>query len=70
VSTIHSFAQDVIKTFPTKFDFEKTSVLIDDVDSLEVLSEIIEKLVNEKKLEYLFTPYDKLFYLSDIKRAI
>ncbi len=70
VSTIHSFAQDVIKTFPTKFDFEKTSVLIDDVDSLEVLSEIIENLVNEKKLEYLFTPYDKLFYLSDIKRAI
>lgn len=70
VSTIHSFAQDVIKTFPTKFDFEKTSALIDDVDSLELLSEIIEKLVNEKKLEYLFTPYDKLFYLSDIKRAI
>ncbi|MFA5917251.1 MAG: ATP-dependent DNA helicase [Candidatus Gracilibacteria bacterium] len=70
VSTIHSFAQDVIKTFPTKFDFEKTSVLIDDVDSFEILSEIIEKLVNEKKLEYLFTPYDKLFYLSDIKRAI
>lgn len=70
VSTIHSFAQDVIKTFPTKFDFEKTSALIDDVDSLELLSEIIERLVNEKKLEYLFTPYDKLFYLSDIKRAI
>ncbi len=70
VSTIHSFAQDVIKSFPTKFDFEKTSVLIDDVDSLELLSEIIEKLVSEKKLEYLFTPYDKLFYLSDIKRAI
>lgn len=70
VSTIHSFAQDVIKSFAEKFSFEKTSTLIDDVDSLEILSEIIEKFVVDKKLEYLFTTWDKLFYLSDIKRAI
>ncbi|MDD3303222.1 MAG: UvrD-helicase domain-containing protein, partial [Candidatus Gracilibacteria bacterium] len=70
ISTIHSLASDVIKSFPEKFEFEKTSSLIDDVDSLEILSEILERLVDEKKLEYLCTNYDKLFYLSDIKRAI
>ncbi len=70
VATIHSLAQDIIKNFAHKFVFSKSSTLIDDVDSYELLSEIIEKLVNEKKLEHLFTYGDKLFYLSDIKRAI
>lgn len=70
VSTIHSLASDIIKTFAEKFEFEKTSSLVDDVDGLEFLSDIIEKLHKEKKLEFLVTNYDKLFYLNDIKRAI
>nr|MDD3719964.1 ATP-dependent DNA helicase [Candidatus Gracilibacteria bacterium] len=70
VATIHSLAQDIIKNFAEKFSFGKTSTLIDDVDSFELLSEIIEKLIGEKKIELLLTSGDKLFYLADIKRAI
>jgi hypothetical protein len=45
VSTIHSFSQDVIKTFPEKFTVEKLDTPIDDIESMELLSEIVsEKL--------------------------
>jgi len=41
VSTIHSFSQDVIKTFPEKFTVEKLDTPIDDIESLELMSLIV-----------------------------
>lgn len=70
VSTIHSFTQDVIKTFPEKFIEFKLSSLIDEVDSLELLREITDKLTEDKKIENLTSDYDKYFYLRDIKSKI
>ncbi|MDD2907304.1 MAG: ATP-dependent helicase [Candidatus Gracilibacteria bacterium] len=70
VSTIHSFASDVIKTFPEKFIEYKAGNLIDDVDSLEIIKKITDKLVDEKKVTSLVTDYDRYFYLRDIKSRI
>jgi len=41
MSTIHSFSQDVIKTFPEKFTVEKLDTPIDDIESLELMSLIV-----------------------------
>ncbi len=70
VSTIHSLSQDIIKTFPEKFLEYKAGTPIDDVDSLEVIKAITDKLVKEKQIEALTTDYDKYFYLRDIKARI
>ncbi len=70
ISTIHSLCQEIIKNFREKFDFKNESNAIDDVESYEILSEIIEKLYDEKKIVLLTTQSDRLFYLSDIRRWI
>ncbi len=70
VSTIHSLSQDIIKTFPEKFLEYKAWTPIDDVDALESIKSIIDKLVKEKRIEALTTDYDKYFYLRDIKGKI
>ena len=70
VSTIHSFSQDVIKTFPEKFIEFKAGTAIDDVDSFEILKKITDKLLKEKMIEDLTTDYDPYFYLRDIKSRI
>lgn len=70
VSTIHSFAQDIIKTFPEKFIEFKAWNAIDEVDSLEIIRKIIDKLVEKKEIEELTNSYDKYFYLRDIKSRI
>jgi superfamily I DNA/RNA helicase len=70
VSTIHSFADDVIKSFPEKFVEFKLNTLIDEVESLEILKQIIDKLVTEKKVEFLTNSFDKYLYLRDIKDRI
>ncbi len=70
VSTIHSFAQDVIKTFPEKFMEYKAWTAIDDVEQLEVVKNILDELIEDKKIETLTTDYDKYFYLYDIKSRI
>ncbi len=70
VSTIHSLAQDIIKTFPEKFLEYKAGSPIDDVDAFELIKEIIDKLSWEKQLDKLITSYDKYFYLRDIKSRI
>ncbi len=70
VSTIHSLSQDIIKTFPEKFLEYKAGSPIDDVDALEAIKSITDKLIKEKKIEALTTDYDKYFYLRDIKGKI
>lgn len=70
VSTIHSFCQEVIKTFPEKFLEYKASYPIDEVDFTENLRNILDKLIEDKKIEELTSDYDKYFYLMDIKSRI
>lgn len=70
VSTIHSFCQDVIRNFPEKFIEYKASSPIDDVDSLEILKNIIQEEIQNKKLEYLTNDFDPFLYLRDIKSRI
>ncbi len=70
VSTIHSFAQEVIQTFPELFTYEKLDTPIDDIESMEILSDILKDLLKKQKLEYLTSYGDSLFYLRYIKSAI
>jgi DNA helicase II / ATP-dependent DNA helicase PcrA len=70
VSTIHSFSQEVIKTFPEKFIDFKAWTAIDDVDSLEILKKITDNLLKDKLIENLTNDYDSYFYLRDIKSRI
>ena len=70
VSTIHSFSQDVIKTFPEKFIEYKAWTAIDSVDALEILKNILDKLIDEKKVEELTSDFDKYYYLRTIESKI
>jgi len=70
VSTVHSFAQDVIKSFPEKFTVEKLDTPIDDIESLELISDIVGSLLSEQKLQYLMSYGDPLFYVRAIKNAL
>ena len=70
VSTIHSLSQDIIKTFPEKFLEYKAWIPIDDVDALEAIKIITDKLIKDKKIEALTNDYDKYLYLRDIKAKI
>ncbi len=70
VSTIHSFSQEVIKTFPEKFIEYKAGTPIDEVEALEILKKIIDELYEKERLEALVTSYDKYFYLRDISMRI
>ena len=70
VSTIHSFAQDVIKTFPEKFIEYKAGTAVDDVDQLEIIKHIIDNLIESKQIIELTNDYDPYLYLRDIKTRI
>lgn len=70
VSTIHSFCQDVLKTFPEKFLQYKASYAIDEVDFIEIIKSILDKLIEEKKVVELTSDYDRYFYLLDVKSRI
>jgi DNA helicase-2/ATP-dependent DNA helicase PcrA len=70
VSTIHSFCQDVIRQFPELFLQYKAGTPIDDVESLEILKNIIDEMCEQKSLQALVSDYDRYFYLRDIKSRI
>ena len=70
VSTIHSFSQDVIKTFPEKFIEQKTWTAIDTVDALEILKKILDDLIEKKEIQELTSDYDKYYYLRTIESKI
>jgi len=70
VSTIHSFSQDIITSFPEKFAEFKASSTIDDIESLEVLTKILDENIKNNNIEFLFTAYDRYLYLRDIKDRI
>ena len=70
VATIHSFAQDIITSYPEKFAEFKASITIDDIESLQVLTDIIDTNIKNNNIEYLFTAFDRYMYLRDIKDRI
>jgi len=70
VATIHSFAQDIITSYPEKFVEFKASSTIDDIESLQVLTDILDKNIKSWNIEYLFTAFDRYMYLRDIKDRI
>ena len=45
VSTIHSFAQDIIKSFPEKFTVEKLDTAIDEIESLEIFHTLLQQAI-------------------------
>jgi len=70
VATIHSFSQDIITSNPEKFFEYKALNTIDDIESLQALSKILDKNIKNNNIEYLFTPFDRYMYLRDIKDRI
>lgn len=70
VSTIHSFSDDVIKTFPEKFAYEKTEKAIDEIDQLEIIKNILKIMIDDGEIEELRAVGDDYFYLFDIKSSI
>ena len=70
VSTIHSLSQEIIKTFPEKFLEYKAWIPIDAIEQIEIVKEILDYLVNDKKVKELTNDYDKYFYLRDVTSRI
>ncbi len=67
VSTIHSFSQDIIKSYPEKFLEYNATEAIDDVESIEILKHLLDQLYKEKNISELYPAFDNYFYLRDIK---
>lgn len=70
VTTVHSFSQDVISSFPEKFTEYNAVTPIDEVDRIEVFISIFDKLLLEKKIEFLKSDYDKYYYLRTVMSKI
>ena len=70
VSTIHSLSQDIISSFPEKFIEERAQNSIDEVEQLEILVDIFDGCCKEFKFEFLFSAYDRHYYLRDIRDRI
>ena len=70
VSTIHSLSQDIISSFPEKFISERAQSSIDEVEQLEILVNIFDACCKKYSFEYLFSAYDKHYYLRDIRDRI
>lgn len=70
VSTFHSFASDVISEFPHKFIDERALKVIDDIESFEILSSILDQYIESWDIKKLFNVSDKNYYLRAIKANI
>lgn len=70
VSTFHSFSAEVISDFPEKFLDQRAKKVIDDIESYEILSEIIDKNIALGDIKELFNTMDRFAYLRDIKDRI
>ena len=70
VATIHSFSQDIITSYPEKFAEYKALNTIDDIESLQALTTILDTNIKNNNIEHLFTAFDRYLYLRDIKDRI
>ncbi|NUO00262.1 MAG: UvrD-helicase domain-containing protein, partial [Saprospiraceae bacterium] len=60
----------MMRNFPEKFIAYKASAPIDDVDSLEILKNILTLEIQKKNIENLTNDFDPFLYLRDIKSRI
>lgn len=70
VTTFHAFASEVISDFPEKFLNERAKQTIDDIESYEILSNILDECIKDGKVKELFSTMDRWAYLKDIKDRI
>lgn len=70
VSTFHAFASEVISEFPEKFLEQRAKQTIDDIESYEILSDIIDNNIKNWSIKELFNSMDRFAYLRDIKDRI
>lgn len=70
VSTIHSLCSDIISSFPEKFVEFKAGTLIDEIESLEIIKTILDKMIADWRIVELKSDADKYLYLRDIKSRI
>lgn len=70
VSTFHAFSSEVISDFPENFLEQRAKNVIDDIESYEILSEIIDKNIKNWGIKELFNTMDRFAYLRDIKDRI
>ncbi len=70
VSTFHSFASEVISEFPEKFLEQRAKKTIDDIESYEIISSILDSNIEKWEIKELFSPWDRMAYLRDIKDRI
>lgn len=70
VSTFHAFSSEVISDFPEKFLEQRARQTIDDIESYEILSEILDENIKSWKIKELFNTVDRFAYLKDIKDRI
>jgi DNA helicase-2/ATP-dependent DNA helicase PcrA len=66
VSTIHAFANDVIRLFPEKFLSFRAMRPIDEVEQIALLEEILEAA----RYESLTSDHDRFFYLPAVRDRI
>ena len=67
VTTIHSFCEDVIKSFPEEFIEYKLNRVIDEIETIQIFEWIIDDGRDFEILKNVWNPY---FYLSTIKMRI
>lgn len=70
VTTFHAFASEVISDFPEKFLDERAKQTIDDIESYEILSELLDNYIKNGSVKELFSTMDRFAYLKDIKDRI
>ncbi len=70
VTTFHSFSKEVIDDFPERFIDQRALKVIDDIESFEILSKILDEKISSWEIVELFSITDRFFYLKDIKSRI
>lgn len=70
VTTFHAFASEVITDFPEKFLEERAKQTIDDIESYEILSQLLDSYISDGMIKELFSTMDRFAYLKDIKDRI
>lgn len=70
VTTFHAFCSEVITEFPEKFLDERAKKTIDDIESYEILSQILDSHISDGRVKELFSSMDRFAYLKDIKDRI
>ncbi len=70
ITTFHSFCDEIISDFPENFIEEKAKSIIDEIESYEILSNILDEYIKKEEINELFSPQDRYMYLRDIKDRI